>query len=171
MPSLTADDGVRLDYTEYGDPAGRPVVLLAGFKAPATTWRYQVPAFADAGRRVLAVDLRGHGTSDRPEDGVDMARRGRDVAAVLEGLDLRDAVLVGGSMGANTIWSFLAQCGADRVAAAVSIDQTPKMLNDEGWPFGFYGYAQPTATATSQPASRRPATARRWRSAGCGWCG
>lgn len=140
MPSLTADDGVRLDYTEYGDPAGRPAVLIAGFKAPATTWRYQVPAFTDAGYRVLAVDLRGHGTSEHPEDGVDMARRGRDVAAVLEGLDLRDVVLVGGSMGANTIWSFLAQSGADRAAAAVSIDQTPKMLNDEGWPFGFYGY-------------------------------
>lgn len=83
MPSLTADDGVRLDYTEYGDAAGRPVVLIAGFKAPATTWRYQVPAFADAGYRVLAVDLRGHGTSEHPEHGVDMARRGRDVTAAL----------------------------------------------------------------------------------------
>ena len=104
MTTLLADDGVRLDYTEYGDPAGRPVVLLAGFKAPATTWFYQVPALAKAGYRVLAVDIRGHGLAERPAS-VDMGRRGLDVRDVLEGLDLQRVNLVGGSTGANTIWS------------------------------------------------------------------
>ena len=104
MTTLLADDGVRLHYTEHGDPAGRPVVLLAGFKAPATSWFYQVPVLAKAGYRVLAFDIRGHGLTERPE-AVDMDRRGLDVRDVLEGLDLQHAVLVGGSMGANTIWS------------------------------------------------------------------
>jgi len=139
MTTLLADDGVRLDYTEYGDPAGRPVVLLAGFTAPATSWFYQVPALAKAGYRVLAVDIRGHGLAERPES-VDMDRRGLDVRDVLEGLDLAHATLVGGSMGANTIWSYVAQCGTERLAAAVTVDQTPKMLNTVDWPHGFYGY-------------------------------
>ncbi|MGW8564892.1 alpha/beta fold hydrolase [Isoptericola sp. NPDC055881] len=139
MTTLVADDDVRLDLTEHGDPAGRPVVLLAGFKAAATSWRYQVEPLAAAGFRVLAVDLRGQGAADRP-DAVDMDRRGLDVACVLDALDLRDAVLVGGSMGASTIWSHLAQGGAERVAAVVSVDQTPAMLNTDGWTHGFYGY-------------------------------
>ena len=139
MPSLTADDGVRLDYTEFGDPSGRPVVLIAGFKAAATSWRYQIKPLEKAGYRIIAVDLRGHGTSDRP-DGTDMTRRGQDVRDLLDGLDLRDVVLVGGSMGGNTIWSYLDQFGSDRVGAVVIVDQTPKMLNDAEWPHGFYGY-------------------------------
>ncbi|MGU3645650.1 alpha/beta fold hydrolase [Microbacterium sp. C23T] len=105
MPSIRADDGVRLEYGESGDPAGRPLVLLAGFKAPASSWTYQLPELERAGYRVLAVDLRGHGAAERPSSGVDMARRGRDVSNLLEALDLRGAVLVGGSMGASTIWS------------------------------------------------------------------
>jgi pimeloyl-ACP methyl ester carboxylesterase len=145
MPAITADDGVRLQYEEHGDPTGRPLVLLAGFKAAATSWRFQVPVLARAGYRVLAVDVRGHGASDRPAAGVDMARRGRDVRDVLEALEVRDAVLVGGSMGASTIWSYLGQEGAGRVAAVVSVDQTPKMLNTEDWNHGFYGYTEQNA--------------------------
>ena len=153
---VTADDDVRLDYTEHGDPAGRPVVLLAGFKAPATSWVHQVPALAGAGYRVLAVDLRGHGTSERPSSGADMARRGRDVRDLLEALDLRDAVLVGGSMGGNTVWSYVAQFGTARVGAIVIVDQTPKMLNTPDWPHGFYGYT--ASNIDSYFAERIPET-------------
>ncbi|MEU1972758.1 alpha/beta hydrolase [Microbacterium sp. NPDC019599] len=140
MTALTADDGVRLDYAEHGSPSGRPVVLLAGFKAAGASWAYQVEPLAKAGYRVLVVDLRGHGAAERPDAGVDMSRRGKDVRDVLEALDLRDAVLVGGSMGGNTIWSYLDQCGTSRVRAIVIVDQTPRMLNGPDWPHGFYGY-------------------------------
>ena len=139
MASLIADDGVRLEFAETGDPAGRPVVLLAGFKAAATSSMYQLRPLADAGYRVITVDLRGHGAAERPER-VDMARRGRDLRDVMEDLDLDGAVLVGGSMGGNTVWSYLAQFGGDRVDAIVIVDQTPKMLNTSQWPHGFYGY-------------------------------
>lgn len=140
MTALLADDGVRLDYTRHGDHAGRPVVLLAGFKAAASSWSSQLGALTEAGYDVHAVDIRGHGAADRPADGVDMARRGQDVRDALDGLDLRGAVLVGGSMGANTIWSYVSQSGTGRVAGIVSVDQTPKMLNTAEWPYGFYGY-------------------------------
>lgn len=154
VPAVLADDGVRIDYTELGDPSGRAVVLLAGFKAAATSWRYQLTPLAAAGYRVIAVDLRGHGTSDRPETDVDMTRRGRDVHDVLAALDLHDVVLVGGSMGGNTIWSYLDQFGSEQVGAVGIVDQTPKMLNDGDWKHGFYGYDQTnidTYFATSIP--------------------
>ncbi|WP_369211985.1 alpha/beta fold hydrolase [Streptomyces flavofungini] len=156
MAYIAADDGVRLHYTEAGDPAGRPVVLLAGFKASATSWLYQAGPLAAAGHRVLSVDLRGHGQADRPETGVDMARRGQDVRVFLDALSLRDVLAVGGSMGGNTIWSYIAQCGADRLAGIVVVDQTPKMLNTADWSHGFYGYEE--SNADTYFAERIPET-------------
>lgn len=140
MAAITADDGVRLEYTQTGDPSGRPVVLLAGFKAPATSWRYQIEPLTQAGYQVFSVDLRGHGSADHPKSHVTMERRGQDLAQVLEALALTDVLLVGGSMGGNTIWSFLSQFSASRIAGIVVIDQTPKMLNTADWPHGYYGY-------------------------------
>jgi pimeloyl-ACP methyl ester carboxylesterase len=69
-----------------------------------------------------------------------MARHGRDIGELLEHLDLSDATLVGGSMGGNAIWAYLDQYGPDRLRAIVIVDQTPRMLNSPGWPYGFYGY-------------------------------
>lgn len=142
MTAIIADDGVSLEYTLTGDPAGRPVMLLAGFKAPATSWRYQVRPLTQAGYEVFSVDLRGHGGADHPKSGVTMERRGQDVAQVLEALDLRNVLLVGGSMGGSTIWSYLSQFGADRITGIAVVDQTPKMLNTADWPHGYYGYEE-----------------------------
>ena len=138
MPSITTADGIRLDYDDAG--TGRPVVLIAGFKAARSSWRYQVPALLDAGYRVITADLRGHGTSDKPSGGTTMARRGADVDELLTQLDLRDVSLVGGSMGGNTVWPYLRDFGGSRLASAVIVDQTPKMLNSADWPHGFYDY-------------------------------
>ena len=140
MTTVHAEDGVRLEVAESGEPAGRPVVHLAGFKAPATSWLFQVGPLERAGYRVLAVDIRGHGAAEHPDAPADMDRRGMDVHDVLSALDLQDVDLVGGSMGGNTIWSYVAAFGPDRVRSITIVDQTPKMLNSADWPFGFYGY-------------------------------
>jgi non-heme chloroperoxidase len=138
VPTFTTDDGVRLHHLDEG--AGSPVVLIAGFRAPATSWMYQVPALVSAGHRVLSLDRRSHGKSPDPADGHDMARHGRDVADFLAALDLTDAVLVGGSQGASAIWSYVGREGTARVRGIVSVDQTPCMQNGDDWPYGFYGY-------------------------------
>ena len=138
MSTITTSDGVRLSYLEGGDPAGPTVVLIAGFRAPATSWYLQWDALR--AYRVLSLDRRSHGGSEDPPTGHTMARHGEDLGDFLAALDLRDAVLVGGSMGASTIWSYLKAFGTDRVRAAVSVDQTPMMLNTDDWPYGFYGY-------------------------------
>ncbi|ROQ02111.1 pimeloyl-ACP methyl ester carboxylesterase [Rathayibacter sp. PhB93] len=154
MPDFTTDDGVRLSWTEQGDPAGRPVVLIAGFKAPATSWKPQQGPLAEAGYRVISFDRRGHGLSERTEAGATMLRHGADLAQLLRHLDLRGAALVGGSMGGNSIWAFLAgsaggtagstdeSTDASRVDRIVIVDQTPRMLNGDDWPYGFYDYTE-----------------------------
>jgi pimeloyl-ACP methyl ester carboxylesterase len=71
-----------------------------------------------------------------------MARHGQDLDNFLTALDLREAVLIGGSQGASTIWSYVRQFGTPRIRAAIAVDQTPKMLNSDDWPYGFYGYTE-----------------------------
>ena len=136
MPTITTSDGIRLRYVDEG--AGRPVVLLAGFCAPLETWELQRRALLATGYRVVAVDRRSHGGSDSPAYGHRMSRHGKDLWDVLTALDLEDAVLLGGSMGGSTIWAYFDLFGAERVGGVVTIDQTPKMLNDDTWQYGFY---------------------------------
>ncbi|WP_395639543.1 alpha/beta fold hydrolase [Pseudolysinimonas sp.] len=140
MGAFETSDGVLLDYSETGDPNGRAVVLIAGLKAAATSWRYQVPALERAGYRVVAFDRRGHGRSEKPVHGATILRHGVDLHELLDRLDLRDVALVGGSMGASTIWAMVSQFGTDGISGIVSVDQTPKMLNSDDWPYGFYDY-------------------------------
>jgi len=137
---MTTSDGVRLEYTERGNPSGGPVVLVAGFKAAATSWAANAVALERAGCRVIAVDRRGHGLSEAVEHGATMARHGEDLHELLEALDVRDAILIGGSMGGNVIWAMIDRFGTDRVAAVVIVDQTPRMLGSDEWPHGFYDY-------------------------------
>lgn len=139
MPTITSSDGVRLNYVESGDPSGRPVVLVAGFRAPAASWRYQVKPLEKAGHRVIAFDRRGNGASEAGGE-PSMDRHGADIHDLFTTLDLDDATIVGGSMGGNSIWALVAQFGSAGLRDVVIVDQTPKMLNSDDWTFGFYGY-------------------------------
>ena len=119
---------------------GSPVVLVHGYTAPAASWALTVDALLDAGYRAIAFDRRAHGESETPAHGQRMARHGRDLGELLAHLDLEDAVVVGASMGGNTFWAYVDQFGPARLRGAVIVDQTPKMLNADGWEYGFYGY-------------------------------
>lgn len=134
---VRTSDGVELHHTDDGD--GRPVVLIAGFCAPAESWEFQRRALLAEGHRVLALDRRSHGRSQAPAYGQRMARHGKDVHDFLTALDLDDAVLVGGSMGGSTIWAYYDLFGAERLRGVVTVDQTPRMVNDGDWQAGFYG--------------------------------
>ncbi|MBY4127012.1 alpha/beta hydrolase [Rhodococcus fascians] len=144
MPTVVTDDSVTLSYLDEG--TGPVVVLIAGFCAPATTWALQQKSLVAAGYRVLALDRRGHGASEAPTQGASMERHGRDLANFLTEVNVDEAVLIGGSMGANTIWSYVSQFGTDRVRAIVSVDQTPKMVNSADWSNGFYGLTEENRT-------------------------
>ena len=84
--------GARIDYTVHGDGRSSSSVMLpAGFTAPATSWRYQIPSLIEAGHRVIAVDLPGHGTAPATPHGTTMQTRAGFVHALIEGLDLQGA--------------------------------------------------------------------------------
>ncbi|WP_125776426.1 alpha/beta fold hydrolase [Antribacter gilvus] len=84
------------------------VVLLHGFPQFWWTWRHQVPALADAGYRVAAMDLRGTGASDKPPWGYDAPTRTSDVAGVIRSLGRERAVVVGHGQGGTLAWGMAA---------------------------------------------------------------
>jgi len=137
MPQFRTTDDVTLSYTDEGD--GVPVVLVAGFLAAATSWHFTTRALVDAGYRVVAFDRRNHGGSEAPTHGQRLARHGKDLHELLDALGIDEAFLVGGSMGASSIWAYFDLFGYARCLGMVSVDQTPKMLNRDGWEGGFYG--------------------------------
>ena len=88
---------IALHYEDHG--AGPPVVLIHGYPLSGRAWDKQVPVLLKAGHRVITYDRRGFGNSSQPALGYDYDTFAADLAALLEHLDLRDAVLVGHSMG------------------------------------------------------------------------
>ncbi|CAL9652199.1 Non-heme chloroperoxidase (plasmid) [Streptomyces sp. enrichment culture] len=130
MPFIDVAEGnsapVRLYYEDHG--AGRPVVLIHGWPLNGASWEKQTAALLAAGHRVITYDRRGFGRSDQPADGYDYDTFAADLHTLLTTLDLRDAVLVGFSMGSGEVTRYLGAYGSERVAKAVVIGVVPPFL-------------------------------------------
>ncbi len=126
---------IDLFYTDQG--TGQPVVLIHGFPLNGESWGKQAAALLDAGFRVVTYDRRGFGDSSKAGAGYDYDTFAADLHALMEDLDLRDAVLVGFSMGTGEVVRYLSRYGADRVAKAVFIGcLQPYLLQTEDNPGG-----------------------------------
>jgi len=101
-------DGIGLHARDWGG-GGPALLLLHGLASNARIWDGVASRLAGAGLRVAALDLRGHGDSDQPDQGYDFASVGRDLASALAGLGLERPVLVGHSWGANVALQFAAE--------------------------------------------------------------
>jgi non-heme chloroperoxidase len=121
-----AHDQVELHYEDHG--TGKPIVLIHGWPLSGRSWEAQVPALVEAGHRVVTYDRRGFGGSSQPFDGYDYDTFADDLDAVLTALDLREATLVGFSMGGGEVVRYIARHGTDRVAKAVLAAAVPPYL-------------------------------------------
>jgi non-heme chloroperoxidase len=137
MPYFTTSDGTELYYTEQGD--GQPIVLSHGWPLCSDAWQVELKVFADAGYRVIAHDRRGHGRSTKTYKGNDMATYAKDLAELVDILDLRSVVVVGHSTGGGEVVKYAAMHGKDRVAKVVTAGAVPPIMlksasNPEGTP-------------------------------------
>jgi non-heme chloroperoxidase len=128
-------DGTRIHFRDWG--AGRPIVFVAPWGLCSDWWDAPVLSLSQRGWRCVTFDRRGHARSDDPCRGYDFDTLSNDIAAVLDGLDLQNIVLVGHSMGGAEVVRYLTLHNSRRVAHAVLIaPTTPFSLKTDDNPGG-----------------------------------
>ena len=130
MAFVTTKDGVNIFYKDWGSKEAQPIVFHHGWPLSADDWDNQMLFFLAEGYRVIAIDRRGHGRSDQVSEGHDMDHYASDASAVVESLDLRNAVHVGHSTGGGQVARYVAQYGQPqgRVAKAVLVSAVPPLM-------------------------------------------
>jgi pimeloyl-ACP methyl ester carboxylesterase len=154
VPGKPSSDRVRLHVEDSGG-AGRPVVLIHGWPLSGQSWTAQVGPLRDAGYRVLVYDRRGFGRSDKPSSGFDYDHLADDLAGVIQDLDLRDATLVGFSMGGGEVARYISRHGQGRLHSVVfAAAVTPYMLKTPDNPEGPLTQDKAQAMASDLKADR-----------------
>ncbi|MCG5479880.1 MAG: alpha/beta hydrolase [Ensifer alkalisoli] len=130
MGTVTTKDDVEIYYKDWGPRDAQPIVFHHGWPLSADDWDTQMLYFVGQGYRVVAHDRRGHGRSAQVTDGHDMDHYAADVAAVVEHLDLRNAIHIGHSTGGGEATHYVAQYGQPqgRAAKLVLIGAVPPIM-------------------------------------------
>jgi non-heme chloroperoxidase len=124
--TITVNDGTRIYYKDWG--TGRPVVFSHGWPLSADAWEDQMVFLGLHGFRCIAHDRRGHGRSSQPWDGNEMNTYADDLAALVESLDVHDAIHIGHSTGGGEVARYIGRHGTGRVAKAVLIGAVPPLM-------------------------------------------
>ena len=133
--TVTAKDGTIIHFTDWGH--GQPVVFSHGWPLQGDAWEDQMMFLAEHGYRVIAHDRRGHGASSKAWHGNDMDTYADDLGALIEALDLNNAMLVGHSTGGGEVARYIGRHGTGRVDKAVLIGAvTPQMMQSDANPHG-----------------------------------
>jgi non-heme chloroperoxidase len=158
MATIKTQDGTEIFYKDWGSKDAQPIVFHHGWPLSADDWDTQMLFFLANGYRVVAHDRRGHGRSTQTGTGHDMDHYAADANAVVEHLDLKNAVHIGHSTGGGEVARYVAKYGqpSGRVAKMVLVSSVPPLMlkteaNPDGLPMevfdGIRARSPPTARA------------------------
>ena len=156
MNTISTKDGTQIYFKDWGPKNAQPIVFHHGWPLSSDDWDTQMLYFVSKGYRVVAHDRRGHGRSSQVSDGHDMDHYAADAAAVVEHLDLRNAVHIGHSTGGGEATHYVARHGKGRIAKLVLIGAVPPIMlktpaNPGGLPLEvFDGFRQQLAANRAQ---------------------
>ncbi len=145
MSFVTTEDGAEIYFKDWGPRDAQPIMFHHGWPLSSDDWDAQMLFFLNAGYRVVASDRRGPGRSSQIATGHDMDHYASDASAVVEHLDLRNAIHVGHSTGGGQVARYVARYGEPqgRVAKAVLVSSVPPLMvqtaaNPEGTPLSVF---------------------------------
>jgi non-heme chloroperoxidase len=127
---VTTKDGIEIFYKDWGPKDAQPIHFHHGWPLSSDDWDTQMLFFLANGYRVVAHDRRGHGRSSQADTGNDMDHYAADASAVVEHLDLRNAVHIGHSTGGGEVARYVARYGQPqgRVAKAALVSAVPPLM-------------------------------------------
>jgi non-heme chloroperoxidase len=129
---ITGGGGVQLRAVETGNPHGRPILFIHGVSQCCFQWNRQLDSSLADDHRLIALDLRGHGQSDKPRDGYDDSRQwADDINAVIQTLALERPVLSGWSYGPLVILDYVRHYGEERLGGMQFIGGVTKLGSEE----------------------------------------
>lgn len=126
MPYITVSDGTKLYYEDHG--SGETLLFSHGLNSSHLDIKDFIGEFKGEYRLVF-YDQRGHEASERPTKHMNVKRLGQDIHDVIEALDLQDVTVIGHSMGAASIFSYVGQFGCAKLKRIVAADMSPYMRN------------------------------------------
>ena len=127
---VSTSDGVQLHLYEAG--SGPTLLLVHGWSQSAEQFAHQIDGLSDR-YRVIALDQRGHGESEKPEHGYKIQRLATDLHDVLVALDLQEVTLLGHSMGCSVSWCYWDLFGSDRLSKLILVDEPPLLTSNPSW--------------------------------------
>ena len=121
---------IQIYYEDRG--TGRPVVLIHGWPLSGGSWERQSFALLAAGYRVITYDRRGFGRSSAPSTGYDYNTLAGDLSQLIEELDLKDAAIVGFSMGGGEVARYMGKYQQGRVTQCCFMSSIAPALRKDG---------------------------------------
>ena len=129
---ITGGGGVQLHLVETGNPSGRPILFIHGFSQCSLAWSRQLSSELADSHRLVAMDMRGHGLSDRPRDAYDDSRLwADDVDAAIQTLGLDQPILSGWSYGSLVFLDYIRHYGEDGIGGVHFVGGITKLGSDE----------------------------------------
>jgi pimeloyl-ACP methyl ester carboxylesterase len=128
---ITGGGACQLHLVETGNPDGQPILFIHGFSQCWLAWSRQLNSDLARSSRLIAMDIRGHGQSEKPREGYDNSRLwADDVASVIRGLDLNRPILSGWSYGPLVIMDYIRHYGEDAIGGIQFVSAITKLGSD-----------------------------------------
>jgi pimeloyl-ACP methyl ester carboxylesterase len=128
--TVRIEGDISLHYVEAGE--GKPLIIIPSWSLTGAAYEHQLAGLSH-NRRIIALDMRGHGESSKVEHGYRVSRLAADLRAVIEALDLNEVDLMGHSIGSSIIWSYWDLFGGYRLGRLVFVDQAPSVTAKPDW--------------------------------------
>ncbi|MDR1134391.1 MAG: alpha/beta hydrolase, partial [Synergistaceae bacterium] len=136
MPYVKSNDGTDLYYEIKG--SGYPLLMIPGWTCTTGFWKKNADVLAKS-LKVILFDMRAHGKSEKTLHGHRISRYAMDVKNLIDALGLSGVTMLGWSMGASVLWSYIELFGNEALKALVCVDQSPSQYTGPDWKWGQNG--------------------------------